>query len=101
MTRTVLATEGARNRVLIAIKVAHTAIWAFFVGCIFAIPVAGWMRRFELAWVLSRAVLVECAALAVNRGRCPLTPVAANLLSDKQRQPSSRLSFRSPIIKSE
>ena len=41
-----------------------------------AIPVAGVRRQFLWAAVLSGVVLVECAVLAMNRGRCPLTDLA-------------------------
>ncbi len=83
MTNTVLATEAARNRVLVAIKVAHTAIWAFFVTCILAIPLAGWRGQFELAWILTGVVLVECAVLVLNRGVCPLTPMASRFTAER------------------
>ena len=71
-----------RSRVLIAIRIAHTAIWAFFVGCILAIPVVGALRRFQAAWILIAIVAMECLALAANRGRCPLTPVAARFTTE-------------------
>jgi hypothetical protein len=79
-----LTTPARRSCVLTAIRVAHTAVWAFFVGCIFAIPVAGALGRFGVAWILTGMVLMECLALAVNRGRCPLTPVAARFTTDRR-----------------
>ena len=69
----VLTGQTRRNRVLVAIKVVRTVVWAFFVGCIWAIPRMGWLGRFRAAWMLSVIVLGECLALAANRGRCPLT----------------------------
>lgn len=63
-------------RRLVAIKVLHTAIWFFFAACIVAIPFAGAQRQFRWAAILSGLVLVECAILALNRGRCPLTDLA-------------------------
>jgi len=65
------------ERALVAVKLLHTAIWAFFAACILALPVLGWARRFD--WALAATVLIlgECAVLAMNRGRCPLTGVAA------------------------
>jgi hypothetical protein len=42
-----------------------------------AILVAGTRRQFLWAAALTGLVLVECAVLAVNRGRCPLTDLAA------------------------
>jgi hypothetical protein len=68
----------------VAIKVAHTAIWAFFVGCILGLPVAALLRRFDWALILSALVLFECLALAVNRGRCPLTGLAARFTEERQ-----------------
>jgi len=62
---------------LIGIKLLHTVVWAFFAGCIVAIPAAAAANRFQTAWVLSGIVLVECLILAANRGRCPLTDMAA------------------------
>ena len=59
------------------IELLHTAIWLFFAGCIVAILVAGARRQFLWAAALTGLVLVECAVLAVNRGRCPLTDLAA------------------------
>ncbi len=75
-----------RNRVLIAIKVLHTVIWAFFVACILALPVAAVLRRFDWAVLLSALILFECALLAVNRGRCPLTDLAARFTSDRSAE---------------
>jgi hypothetical protein len=73
-----------RNPVLVGIKLLHTAIWLFFAGCIVAIPVAGARRLFLWAAALSGLVLVECAVLAVNRGRCPLTDLAARYTEERK-----------------
>lgn len=62
---------------LATIKLLHTAVWAFFVGCILAMPVAGARGHYAWAAALAGMVLIECAVLAVNRGRCPLTDLAA------------------------
>ena len=69
--------QSKRIGALVWTKLLHTAVWAFFAGCIVAIPVAGAMRRFTWAAALTAFVLVECAVLAANRGRCPLTDLAA------------------------
>jgi hypothetical protein len=69
-------TQSQRNRVLVGIKLLHTVVWLFFAGCIVAIPFAGAWHQFRWAAILSGLVLVECAVLAVNRGRCPLTDLA-------------------------
>ena len=68
---------------LVAIKLLHTAVWLFFAGCIVAIPIAGGRRQFFAAAVLSGLVLVECAVLALNRGRCPLTDLAARYTEER------------------
>jgi hypothetical protein len=72
-----------RSRALVLIKVAHTVIWAFFAACILALPVAGWLRRFDWALLLTVFILLECGVLAVNRGRCPLTDLAAKCTADR------------------
>lgn len=72
-----------RNPALVATKLVHTAVWLFFAGCILAIPIAGARRQFPLAAVLSGLVMVECAVLALNRGRCPLTDLARRYTEDR------------------
>jgi len=69
--------------VLVGIKLLHTAIWVFFAGCILAIPVAGARLQFGWAAALTGLVLIECAVLAVNRGRCPLTDLAARYTDER------------------
>ena len=61
----------------------HTAIWAFFVGCILALPIAGLMHRFDWAGILTVLILVECGVLALNRGRCPLTNWAGGFTDER------------------
>jgi hypothetical protein len=68
--------QSEQIQILTGIKLLHTAIWLFFAGCIVAIPIAGAWRQFRWAAVLSGLVLVECAVLAMNKGRCPLTDLA-------------------------
>lgn len=65
------------------VKVLHTVVWAFFAGCILAIPVAAW--RGDTAWavVLIAVVTLEVLVLTVNGLRCPLTDVAARYTSDR------------------
>ena len=75
--------QSERIRVLVAIKILHTAIWAFFAGCIVAIPLAGALRQFTHAAALTGLVLVECAVIAANRGRCPLTDLAARYTEER------------------
>jgi len=69
--------------VLTGVKLLHTAIWAFLAGCILALPITGFMHRFDWAMILSAITLVECGALALNRGRCPLTDLAARFTDER------------------
>jgi len=69
--------------VFLTIKILHTLIWAFFVACILALPVAGWLHRFDWAVVLTVLVLIECGVLAANRWRCPMTDLAARCTVDR------------------
>jgi hypothetical protein len=72
-----------QNRRLVTIKVVHTAIWAFLVGCILALPFAAWLGSFRAAAFLTVVILLECCVLAANGGRCPLTDLAAKYTSDR------------------
>jgi hypothetical protein len=65
------------------IKLLHTVAWLFFAGCIVGIPIAGARRQFHWAAVLTGLVLVECAVLAVNRCRCPLTGLAGRYTEER------------------
>lgn len=67
-----------------AVKVAHTVVWAFFAGCIFAVPVFAWRGDVRRAAVLIGVVCVEVLVLVLNRWRCPLTPVAARYTEDRR-----------------
>jgi hypothetical protein len=75
--------QSERIPVLEGIKLFHTAIWLFFAGCIVAIPFAGAWRQFRFAVVLTGLVLIECAVLVINRGRCPLTDLAGRYTEDR------------------
>ncbi len=57
--------------------------WAFFAGCILAIPVASWWGHHQEAAWLSTIVLVEVFILVANRWRCPLTAVAARFTEER------------------
>lgn len=83
MTDLLFKEPSHQARTLVAIKVVHTAIWGFFVVCILALLVAGLLRRFDWALILTVLILIEFGALAVNRGRCPLTDVAARFTPDR------------------
>jgi len=49
--------------VLMAIKLLHTVIWAFLAASILVLPVAGVLRRFRWAAILTVIVLLECGVL--------------------------------------
>jgi hypothetical protein len=68
---------------LAAIKLLHTAIWAFLATSILLLPVVGVLRRFRWAAILTLIVLLECGVLAVNGGRCPLSDLAARFTVDR------------------
>lgn len=74
----------ADSRALTAIKVIHTLVWAFFAGCILAIPLASWHGEHRAAAWLAAIVAFEVAVLALNRWSCPLTAVAARYTSDRR-----------------
>jgi hypothetical protein len=67
---------------LTAIKLLHTVIWAILAGSILVLPLAGVLRRFRWAAILTGLVLLECGVLAVNRGRCPLSDLARQFTAD-------------------
>ena len=69
--------------VLHRLKLLHTLVWAFFVTCIVAIPLAAWREAYTLAAVLSGLVWIESAVLAMNHWRCPITDVAGNFTQDR------------------
>jgi hypothetical protein len=71
-------------RALVLLKLVHTAVWAFFAGCILAIPAAAFAHRFDLVATFTALVLLEIAVLAVNRWRCPLTGVAARFTDERR-----------------
>jgi hypothetical protein len=66
------------------VRVIHTIAWAFFAGCILAIPVLAWRADLIWAGVLIAVVFVEVVVIAVNDGRCPLTGVAARYTDDRR-----------------
>ncbi|TJY55563.1 hypothetical protein E4T66_20860 [Sinimarinibacterium sp. CAU 1509] len=69
---------------LIAIKLAHTVVWALFAGCVIGMPLATFLGHHRAALGLAAAVFVEVLILAFNRWRCPLTGVAAHYTDDRR-----------------
>jgi hypothetical protein len=70
-------------RALVVVKIAHTAAWAFFGGCVLVIPVASWQGHHAAAGWLAFIVLLEVVILIVNGWRCPLTALAARFTEDR------------------
>jgi hypothetical protein len=68
---------------LTAIKFLHTAVWALLASSILALPVVAFVRQFGWALILTVIIICECGVLAANRGRCPLTDVAARFTDDR------------------
>jgi hypothetical protein len=66
------------------IKTIHTLVWALFAGSILAFPVLAWYEKWHLVAALVGLVLAECAVLAANRMRCPLTALAARHTDDRR-----------------
>lgn len=79
-----LEPEATSPPALRAVKIVHTLAWALFAGCILALPIAAYVRKFGLAALLIAIVSVEIIVLVANRFRCPLTAVAARYTSDRQ-----------------
>ena len=52
-------------------------------GSILALPVAAFTGHFRWALLLTAFVVCECAVLAANRGKCPLTDWAAHFTEDR------------------
>ena len=69
---------------LLAVKIAHTVVWAFLVAVILAIPVMAWQDRFTAVVWLVAVMLVETAVLIGNGWRCPLTDLAARYTDDRR-----------------
>lgn len=67
-----------------AIKLLHTAVWAFFASSIVAIPMLAWAEAWSATLVLTALVSCECIVLAANRMRCPLTDLAARYTQDRR-----------------
>src|ERR1035437_4072028 len=70
-------------RKLRQIKLLHTAIWAIMAASILALPWAGWVGQFRWAFGLTLLIFGECLVLGLNRGRCPLTDMAARYTDDR------------------
>jgi len=75
--------RASASHALRAVKVVHTLVWATFAGCIVALPVVAYLKKFQLAALLVAVVFVEIVVLVANHFRCPLTDIAARYTSDR------------------
>lgn len=65
------------------VRCAHTVIWAFFAGCVLAIPVFTYFGQLGISALLIGIVGIEVVVLLLNGWRCPLTGVAARFTDDR------------------
>ena len=78
-----MMTRSRHVDALVAIKLLHTAVWAVMAGCIVALQIAALLHRFDWATILTVIIVVECGVLALNKGRCPLTGLAARFTEER------------------
>jgi polyferredoxin len=69
---------------LAVVRLVHTIAWAFFAGCIVAIPIVSWLGEHRVAALLAAVVFGEVIVLALNGWSCPLTAVAARYTEDRR-----------------
>ncbi|MCG2588939.1 hypothetical protein [Rhodohalobacter sulfatireducens] len=72
------------NSSLRLIKILHTIAWAFFAGCILAIPIFAWLEKFTTAALLIGIVFIEVFIILFNKWRCPLTDIAARYTDNRE-----------------
>ena len=84
LVRSIDSQRDRRPVKLLTIKLLHTVVWAFFAGCIVAIPILAWRERVPAAAALCGVVFVEVLILMFNDWRCPLTPIAARYTEDRR-----------------
>lgn len=78
--------ESTQNngRKLLLIRLVHTLIWAFFVFVIGYILYAGVFDKIGvLVWIAIALIILEGVVLQLNRGSCPLTPIAAKYTNNR------------------
>ena len=69
---------------LLKIKLIHTIIWFIFVVAILYVCYAGAFNKItRLVWFCIGAVVVEGIVLMINRGKCPLTSIAAKYTDNR------------------
>jgi hypothetical protein len=83
MLRNEITDRSGRVNALVAIKLLHTAVWVVLAGCIVALPITALLHHFDWAIILTVIIVAECGVLALNKGRCPLTNVAARFTDQR------------------
>jgi hypothetical protein len=68
---------------LAKVKTAHTAVWAVLAGMILYLPYAALSGEYRIVLAISLVILLECVALGMNGGQCPLTRIAARYTNDR------------------
>jgi hypothetical protein len=66
------------------VRMLHTVVWAFFVSCIFAIPVFAWRGNYGRALLFIGVVFIEVLIVVSNGWRCPLTSIAARYTNERR-----------------
>ena len=69
--------KSQSHPIVVAIKLLHTVVWLFFVGCILAVPITAGFHHFRLTVLFTGLVLLECLVLVLNGWRCPISDLAA------------------------
>jgi hypothetical protein len=70
---------------LFRIKLLHTVIWVIFVSIIGYVVYAGITGRVDIyAWAGIFFVILEGVVLLINKGSCPLTPLAARYTENRE-----------------
>jgi hypothetical protein len=77
-------TGSSERNALRTVKIAHTLVWAFFAGSIFAIPAFSFRQEHQIALGFIGIVSIEVLILAFNRMSCPLTSIAARYTNDRR-----------------
>ena len=78
-----MANKSRRINALVGIKLLHTGVWAVLAGCIVALQITALFHRFDWAIILTAIIVAECGVLALNKGRCPLTGLAARFTEER------------------
>lgn len=75
----------AGNKILVMIKLLHTLIWAIFVYILFYILFAVSIGKIDIfLWISISLICFEGIVLIINKGRCPLTLVAAKYSQNQE-----------------